>query len=60
MCDFRSLGYCGETPLNENNEATLIGVLIIIRNVFNIKNFMIKHVLELKMTILIVVSSLLA
>jgi hypothetical protein len=57
--DFRSVGCCGEIPLNENNEATLLGVLMIIRSFLNIIYCMNKFVLVFKLTFL-VVSNLLA
>lgn len=55
-CGFWSMSYCGVTPLNEN-EATLVGVIIFIRTFFNIIKYMTKIVLNLKRIILIVSSS---
>lgn len=56
--DFWSIGYCGVIPLNEN-EATLLGVMIIIRIFNKLKKGMQKLTSNLYMVIL-VVSSLFA
>lgn len=52
-CGFGSIGYCGEIPSNEN-EATLLGIVIFIRMFLKLIKLMIKFVSNLKVVVLIV------